>query len=140
LIFLILISYHKLPMIVTALLMGYLALALSFDWSILSVRSDRLKSKVSPIPRGLPVFMRSATPEQGDITEISWERIRGSAGRGGTFERYIVMVLTRNGRKPVALFDVGEREDDARAAAESLVGWLNRHRAKGLENVALRPS
>ena len=35
-------------------------------------------------------------------------------------------------------FDAGEHEDDAAAVAESLVNWLNLHRAKGLNDVVLR--
>ena len=134
----ILVSDHKLAMIVIALLTGYLGLALALDWNCLAAGPDQLRSWVGPIPLGLPAFVRSSTPAPSDIKEIFCECVRGSAGRGGRFERHVIMAVTRNGWKPVALFDAGEQQGDAADAAKRLVSWLNAHRDKALGAVVLR--
>jgi len=130
--FLVLIKGFSPPYVVLALVLGYVGLLFGLNWSRLSATPAQLRTSFGP----LPLTGRVGVTAVADVLEISCSETRTPLARGGVALRYAVQAWT-GAEKPVFLLD-SELQQDASAAAVTLVGWLNANRGEHGRVVTLR--
>ena len=113
-------------------LMGYLGLLFGLNWTRLVATPTQLRTSFGP----LPLTGKVGVTAVADVLEVSCSETRTRLARGGEAVRYAVQAWT-GAEKPVFLLD-SELEQDASAAAVTLVGWLNANRGEYGRVVTLR--
>jgi len=129
---LVLIKHFSLPFVVMALALGYLGLLFGLNWTRLVATPTQLRTSFGP----LPLTGKVGVTAVADVLEVSCSETRTRLARGGEVVRYAVQAWT-GAEKPVFLLD-SELEQDASAAAVTLVGWLNANRGEYGRMVTLR--
>lgn len=120
--------------VVFALAMAYVGSLFALNWSRLVATPAQLRTSFGPVP--IPLIGRVGITPVADVLEISCSQTRTVMARGGVVVRYAVQAWT-SAAKPVFLLD-SEIEQDASAAAVTLVGWLNANRGEHGRVVTLR--
>ncbi|MDB5805852.1 MAG: hypothetical protein JWN73_3174 [Betaproteobacteria bacterium] len=134
LLFLMWIKGFSVVSVVFALAMAYVGSLFALNWSRLTATPAQLRTSFGPVP--MPLIGRVRITQVADVLEISCSETRTVMARGGVMVRYAVQAWT-GAAKPVFLLDA-EIEQDASAAAVTLVGWLNANRGEHGRVVTLR--